>query len=197
MFGDPLLNPHNYQKSQIGEVINIIGGSQPSKKFFKSEALPGYIRLVQIRDYKTDKYLTFVPKTSTKKFCSKDDIMIGRYGPPVFQILRGIEGAYNVALMKATPKKELINEYVFYLLSCNYIQDIIIANSQRTAGQTGVNLKLLNSIEIIVPPLHLQNQFAECVQVIDTQKAQAQASLEKAEELFNSLLQRAFKGELM
>jgi type I restriction enzyme S subunit len=197
MFGDPMLNSHKYQKSQIGDVINIIGGSQPAKKFFKSEATEGYVRLVQIRDYKSDKYLTFVPKTSTKKFCSKDDIMIGRYGPPVFQILRGIEGAYNVALMKATPKKELINEYVFYLLSCNYIQDIIIANSQRTAGQTGVNLKLLNSIEIIVPPLNLQNQFAERVAVIEEQKAIAQMSLDKSESLFNSLLQKAFKGELV
>jgi type I restriction enzyme S subunit len=47
------------------------------------------------------------------------------------------------------------------------------------------------------PPLALQNQFAESVQAIEEQKAQAQASLEKAEELFNSLLQRAFNGELV
>jgi type I restriction enzyme S subunit len=50
---------------------------------------------------------------------------------------------------------------------------------------------------IPVPPISLQTQFAERVQAIETQKAQAQASLDKAEELFNSLLQRAFKGELV
>ena len=44
--------------------------------------------------------------------------------------------------------------------------------------------------------LELQNQFAERVQAIEAQKAQAQASLAQAEDLFNSLLQRAFKGEL-
>jgi restriction endonuclease S subunit len=42
----------------------------------------------------------------------------------------------------------------------------------------------------------LQNQFAERVKAIEEQKAQAQASLAQAEDLFNSLLQRAFKGEL-
>ena len=56
----------------------------------------GYIRLIQIRDYKSDDYAVYIPENSTKKFCTEDDIMIGRYGPPVFQILRGISGAYNV-----------------------------------------------------------------------------------------------------
>ena len=50
--------------------------------------------------------------------------------------------------------------------------------------------------EVLIPPKELQNQFAEGVQAIEAQKAQAQASLAQAEDLFNSLLQRAFKGEL-
>lgn len=49
----------------------------------------------------------------------------------------------------------------------------------------------------ICPPIELQNQFAERVKAIEEQKAQAEASLAQAEDLFNSLLQRAFKGELV
>ena len=45
-------------------------------------------------------------------------------------------------------------------------------------------------------PITLQNQFAERIQAIEAQKQQAQASLHKSEELFNSLLHCAFKGEL-
>ena len=45
--------------------------------------------------------------------------------------------------------------------------------------------------------IRTSNQFAERVQAIEAQKAQAQASLAQAEDLFNSLLQRAFKGELV
>jgi type I restriction enzyme S subunit len=48
-----------------------------------------------------------------------------------------------------------------------------------------------------LPPLELQNQFAERVAVIEEQKAIAQKSLEHSESLFNSLLQKAFKGELV
>ena len=54
----------------------------------------------------------------------------------------------------------------------------------------------VREVPLISPPLELQNQFAERVQAIEAQKAQAQESLAQAEDLFNSLLQRAFKGEL-
>jgi type I restriction enzyme S subunit len=52
-------------------------------------------------------------------------------------------------------------------------------------------------ILMILPPLGLQNQFADRVATIEEQKAIAQASSAKSEELFNSLLQKAFKGELV
>jgi type I restriction enzyme S subunit len=42
----------------------------------------------------------------------------------------------------------------------------------------------------------MQEKFIEQLNLILEQKQQAQASLEQSETLFNSLLQRAFKGEL-
>ncbi|MBK8503114.1 MAG: hypothetical protein IPL46_13405 [Saprospiraceae bacterium] len=48
-----------------------------------------------------------------------------------------------------------------------------------------------------MPNIKDQNQFAERIAAIESQKEKAQASLDKAEELFQSLLQRAFKGELV
>ena len=50
---------------------------------------------------------------------------------------------------------------------------------------------------LIDVPREMQDDFADRVQAIEAQKSQAQSSLDKAEELFNSLLQRAFKGELV
>jgi type I restriction enzyme S subunit len=49
-----------------------------------------------------------------------------------------------------------------------------------------------NEFELPKPPITLQNLFADRIQLIEVQKQQAQASLQKAEDLFNSLLQRAF-----
>ena len=73
------------------------------------------MRLVQIRDFKSDSFKVYIPKQLAKRPFIKTDVMIGRYGPPIFQILRGLEGSYNVALMKAIPRvKELDNDYLFY-----------------------------------------------------------------------------------
>lgn len=105
MFGDQVDNKFGFASYEMEEIINFIGGSQPDKKYFEYEPSEDNIRLIQIRDYKTDNYITYIPKKLAKKFCSKEDIMIGRYGPPIFQILEGIEGAYNVALMKAEYKQ--------------------------------------------------------------------------------------------
>jgi len=62
--------------------------------------------------------------------------------------------------------------------------------------KAGLNFTDIKSLNILNPPIERQKQYLERVQKIQAQKQQAQASLEKSEALFNSLLQRAFKGEL-
>lgn len=54
----------------------------------------------------------------------------------------------------------------------------------------------LKQLIVPLPPYNLQMQFGQHLQLIEQQKQQAQAALEKSEALFNILLQRAFKGEL-
>ena len=122
--------------------------------------------------------------------------MIGRYGPPVFQILRGLEGAYNVALMKAVPGPKIGKEFLFSLLSSAYLQNIIIGNSQRTSGQTGVNLEILEKIKIFLPPMELQQKFEKRVSLIHKLHRLQNNILIQSETAFNSLIQKAFAGEL-
>jgi len=179
--------PTDWKACLLSEAVDIKGGSQPPKKVFKTEMQEGYVRLVQIRDYKSDRFLTYVPVNSTKKFCTTEDIMIGRYGPPVFQILRGIEGAYNVALMKANPLNNMDRDYLYYLLSSSPVQKLVIENSQRTAGQTGVNLKLLNSCIIPLPPLNQQKKIAAILDAADSYKQKTKTLIDKYDELTQSL----------
>ncbi|HBO29364.1 MAG TPA: hypothetical protein DD462_06185 [Leeuwenhoekiella sp.] len=152
---------------KVGEVCRFVGGSQPPKSIFSSEMKDGYVRLIQIRDYKTDNFKTYIPKETTKKFCTKDDILIGRYGPPIFQILRGIEGAYNVALMKAIPKKDITNDYLYYFLTQKSLFEYINALSPRTGGQTGVDVPMLNEYPILLPEKSNQKQIAKVLSDLD------------------------------
>ena len=63
-------------------------------------------------------------------------------------------------------------------------------------GQANINSKELRSIELPVPPLLLQKEFAARVREIRTMQAEQAASRKRLDDLFQSMLHRAFNGEL-
>jgi type I restriction enzyme, S subunit len=186
---------------RLGDICDFQGGSQPPKSVFAYEPIDGYIRLIQIRDYKSNNCLTYVPKDSVTRFCSADDVMIGRYGPPVFQILRGIEGAYNVAIMKTVPDPAILSkDYLYYLLQEPNFHKKVVDDSQRTSGQTGIRKELLQDHMTYVPPLDEQRRIVAYMnglqaKVNELRELQS-ASGEELSALMPSILDKAFKGEL-
>ena len=64
--------------------------------------------------------------------------------------------------------------------------------SGRGANIQNLNQQILSNLEIPIPPLALQQQFAAFVQQIDKSKFTVQKSLEKSETLYKSLMQRYF-----
>lgn len=188
MFGDPILNPKRFPVYKMKDVVQFEGGSQPDKKFFEYAPTENNVRLIQIRDYKTDKFITYIPKALARRFCTADDIMIGRYGPPIFQILGGINGAYNVALMKATPKmgnREFIRHFLKQKCLLRYLEGL----SKRTAGQDGIQMDKLKEYPVPYPPVNLQNEFEKDVGLIEGNKMKISKSLKKLETLKKKLLQ--------
>ena len=105
------------------------------------------------------------------------------FGTTEFHVLRPLK-AHSTA------------EYLFHLTHSEHFRALAEVNMTGSAGQKRVPRDFFDKFKVVAPALILQNQFAERVQAIEVQKAQAQASLAQAEDLFNSLLQRAFKGEL-
>jgi type I restriction enzyme S subunit len=188
-------------ETTLGEVIEIVGGSQPPKSVFSKTKKADNIRLIQIRDYKSDKHVVFIPRDQARRFCNADDVMIGRYGPPLFQILRGIEGAYNVALMKAVPDEaKLSRDFLFYFLKHSAILQYVIYHSSRAAGQIGVTKETLEPYPIALPSLEEQEKVVETIQELETETQRLARLYERKhaalEALKKSLLHQAFTGEL-
>ncbi|MDE5562434.1 MAG: restriction endonuclease subunit S [Clostridiales bacterium] len=191
MFGHPQINENGYPMLTVDAVIDFQGGSQPDKSFFEYEKTENNVRLIQIRDYKSDRFVTYIPKNMVKRYCYANDIMIGRYGPPIFQILQGIEGAYNVALMKAIPKKGN-KEFIRYFLKQDCLLNYLEGLSQRTAGQDGIQMDKLKQYPFPYPPIALQNKFANFVEQTNKSKITIKQSLEKLEMLKKALMQKYF-----
>ncbi|MFO0304697.1 MAG: restriction endonuclease subunit S [Burkholderiales bacterium] len=190
-----------FNETTLGEVVEFVGGSQPPKSVFSKTKKADNIRLIQIRDYKSDKHIVFIPRALAKRFCNADDVMIGRYGPPLFQILRGIEGAYNVALMKAVPdEKRLSRDFLYYFLKHSAILEYVIYHSSRAAGQIGVTKETLEPYPIALPSPAEQKRIVETITHLETEIQRLahlyEQKLASLEALKKSLLRQAFSGEL-
>jgi type I restriction enzyme S subunit len=66
----------------------------------------------------------------------------------------------------------------------------------RGAIMPGLNISLIKSLELRLPPLALQAQFVRALETIESMKSSRIQSLAEANTLFEALSDRAFRGEL-
>jgi type I restriction enzyme S subunit len=204
MFGDPVINPMGWEVKVVEKVCKkIYGGGTPAKAHL--EYFEGDIPWVTPKDMKSE-YIgdsrdhinqQGVDNSSAKLIPKNSVLMVIRSG-----ILKHtLPVAINTEIvtvnqdMKAyIPNLSITN--AVYLKSFFQAVSKYLLSKVRAVTADNIEFKQIKELSFICPPLGLQNQFAERVQAIEVQKTQAQASLVQAEDLFNSLLQRAFKGEL-
>ena len=107
------------------------------------------------------------------------------------------EGIINQALLKITLNQNIMNNIYFMQLFRNeQIQDRLFGFSRGSGIPNFPSMNEVKSMEFLCPPIELQNKFADFVKQLDKLKFELEKSLKELEDNFNSLMQRAFKGEL-
>ncbi|MGU8179663.1 restriction endonuclease subunit S [Clostridium perfringens] len=210
MFGDPVINPKGWKYPKIEEVVanekNAIKagpfGSALKKEYYiksgykiygQEQVISGDINL-------GDYYISEEKYKELENYAIKsNDVLIslvGTYGkllivPTIFEA-----GIINPRLMKITFNSNLINTIYFKF----FFQSESLRNrlSDNTHGGTMpiLNVGIVRNINIPIPPIELQNQFADFVKQVDKLKFEMEKSLKELEDNFNSLMQKAFRGEL-
>ena len=161
-------------------VCDFQGGSQPPKRLWLQNPAEGYVRMLQIRDFtQSSTKPEYVPLDNKLKLCEKDDVLIARYGASVGKILTGLQGAYNVALMKCIPDTSLLlKQYLYYFLQTKYFQKLIKNVGSRSA-QAGFNKNDLKKIKIFLPSIKKQELIIKilntCENVITNRRQQIEA----------------------
>ena len=188
----------NWTLEKLGDVCDFEGGSQPPKSHFVHVEAAGYVRFLQIRDFGSDKNITFIPESKKNSLCRNNDILIGRYGASVGKILTGKAGAYNVALIKTIPNFAVLNLRWFhsYLISHEF-QGRLLSIAARSA-QAGFSKDDIYNFPVPIPRLPEQRRIVgildEAFDGIATAKANAEKNLQNARALFESHLQSVFAG---
>lgn len=191
--------PENWVYFKFTSIFDVQGGTQPPKSQFVDEEREGYVRLVQIRDFSSDKYKTYIPNTQKLRKMKEEDILIARYGASIGRILTGLSGAYNVALAKVVyPKGKVDKKFLFWLLKSEHFQIPLMGISR--SAQSGFNKNDLSYFKMPLPPLNEQKRIAEKVERLLSKIEEAKQLIEEAKETFElrraAILDKAFRGEL-
>ena len=207
MFGDSTNTERTELANTVTDKGHFVDGPFGSNLKVSDQTEKG-IRLIQVNNIgvrvfrdKTSRF-TSVEKYETlrKHEVIPGDLVVAKMGEPLGRccilpnhISKALVVADCMRIRVSSP--HFISKYVMFFLN-SYDAKQQIKNLSRGSTRVRINLSMLRKLKIPKPTLSSQNQFAERVAQIEKQKQQAEASLVKAEELFSSLLQRAFKGEL-
>ncbi len=210
MFGDPVTNPMGWGILPFGESLSgIVGGkSVGGEERLIRSGEKGVIKISAVTSgtFNSTKYKIVEENELPEMLVHpcKNDLLFSRANT------REMVGATCVVdtkyenlflpdkIWRLDLKQDCAsNWYVKFLLSHEGFRENLRKVATGTSGSMlNISKAKLKKLRIPLPPVTLQNQFAQHIEKIEQQKQQAQVSLEKSQALFNSLLQRAFKGEL-
>ena len=196
MFGDA---QSSFKQVEIGELIRLIGGGTPSKDV--NEYWNGDIPWASVKDLKSDILSTTVDSitkigldNSSSKLIPSGSLIIATRMAVGRAAICEMDVAINQDLKAIKIIGDINKVFLFYLLKSkgSYFDRV-------SSGATvkGIKIEHITKLKIGLPPKPLQNQFEQLVLNISDQKARIQEISIQSENLFNSLLQKAFKGELV
>lgn len=204
MFGDPVKNEKGWEVNPLSDFGRIVTGNTPSRKISSFYSEKSGLEWAKTDNIEEDHYYV----TKAQEFLSEEGIKFGRKVPKGSILVACIAGSiksigrcaivdreisFNQQINAITPSKKF-NSFFLYWMLCigrKYIQDHATDGMKRILTKAKFSQILFPN-----PPIELQNQFASIISQIENQKAQTQMELNRAEELYQSLLQKAFAGEL-
>ena len=201
MFGSPVSNPMSWEKRTLKEVcIKLNDGSHFSPESFET----GDYKYVTAKNIKFSGFdfsnITYVPEAVHRPIFDRcnpefEDVLYIKDGATTgVAIVNTLDEEFtllsSVALLKQD--RSIMNGYFLATLLNNKDMYLNIRNNMGGAAITRLTIAKLNAIEIIVPPIELQNQFAAFVAEVDKSKVAVQKALDEAQLLFDSLMQEYF-----
>ena len=202
MFGDPDTNPKRWPEHSLSEMLDVLGGyAFKSDGFNEVDGVPvlrigninaGFFKPVNMvfweEDENLERYMMYpgdlvISLTGT---VGKDD-----YGNVC--ILGNAYSKYylNQRNAKLELKEGLDKYYLSQLLRFEKIKKRLTGIS-RGVRQANISNRDILGLKVPIPPINLQEQFAAFIAHIDKSKVAIQKSLDKAQLLFDGLMQQYF-----
>lgn len=209
MFGDPVRNEKGWEKVVLGNVCGKIGsGSTPrgGKESYHSEGI-SLIRSLNVHnDTFVYKDLAFIDDKQAHELrnviIEENDVLLNITGASVARCCivpkEILPARVNQHVSIIRPDANILNpRFLSRMFTCeNYQLKLVKDAKSKGATREAITKEELELMKVIAPPKQLQTQFAQIVEKTETLKTQYQQSLQELENLYGSLSQKAFRGEL-
>ena len=177
LFGDSNLNNKHWMTGRINDIGKCVAGATPStivKEYWENGTIPwmssGEVNKGRI--FETDTKITELGynNASTKLVPPKTVVlaMAGQGKTRGTAAMTEIELCTNQSICSIVNNEKVNPEYLLYFLKMQY--DELRSSSNGAEGRGGLNLKIIGNYPIMIPPINLQNEFADFVQLIDKSK---------------------------
>ena len=199
MFGDPVRNEKGWKKVEMKKLCSFQKESIIPEKIVSDT---NYIGLECI-EKETGNILEINVVTdgelkSNKFVFDENYILYGKLRPYLNKVaLPNFKGICSTDIIPIRPIKDLTNRH--FICQIMRSKGFVSFAHERSSGANlpRISPSEIEKYQIVNPPISLQTQFATRIHLIEAQKQQALAALQKSEILFSSLLHKAFKGELV
>ena len=193
MFGNPVENDRGWEVKKLGEVCNFSQGIQIDVSLQDVEQRDGWNRFLRIVDYTTlNTDIRYVNVSNEKYFVKLDDVVVVRYGASAGFVGKDKEGVLANNLFKLNHDRSKLNyKFLYYLLSTNYYKNFV-KEIAFGAAMPALSFGSFKLFEVYLPPLSLQQQFAEKIEKIEKQKDLIRKSIEEMETLFSARMDYYF-----
>src|SRR5699024_8398065 len=153
------------------------------------------------RDLSDLKYIELDEKDKEKHLVYKGELLFNRTNS---RELVGNTGVYNEAkpvafagyLIKLPPNEKANSRFISGYLNSLYGKKVLLNMAKNSIGMSNINAKELRMIPIYIPPIELQNKYADTILNIEEKEKLLKKGLQQFEILFDALSQKAFNGEL-
>jgi type I restriction enzyme S subunit len=208
MFGDPATNPKGWPPVRVADIGNVQGGLQVTKARQELPIELPYLRVANVYREKID--LAEVKKIRLTESEYKrvrlecgDLLVVEGHGNPSEV---GRVGIWDGSISECVHQNHLIRircyadkanpEFLWAFLNSANGRQQLLKKGKTTSGLNTISTSNVKDCIVAAPPVPLQNEFANRIEQIRSIQSQATRALATAEATFQSLLHRAFAGEL-
>ncbi len=211
MFGDPVTNPKGWEVRQLGSALeSIIAGwsAKGEDRRIEKNHEKAVLKISAVTsgrfNYSEHKVVTDLSTKKNLVHPLKGDLLFSRANTRELVAATCIVDAdyHNIFLPDklwkiTTSSNEATPEYIKFLLSAPRFRDVLTSKATGTSGSMlNISKQKFISTSAPIPPLDLQKKFSTIFWRTENHFARIMSSVHQTDEIFSSLSQRAFRGEL-